>query len=196
MTKIYLVRHGETDYNKMGCYYGWTDCSLTQDGVLQSQNLRKAFENIKYDVMVSSDLKRAVETANIINCESKEILIDNRLRELNFGLWEGKSHQEIAVKYAEHWNLWIEDWENATPSEGESFSNMHNRICEYMDEILDLYRDKSIVIVSHNGSLRIIAAYLLRLSLDKIWSFSFDHGKYSLLEVNEGHCIIKGINNK
>ncbi|MDF2593215.1 MAG: putative phosphoglycerate mutase family protein [Clostridia bacterium] len=194
MTMVYLVRHGETDYNKMGCYYGWTDCSLAQSGIEQSQALRKVFENIHYDVMVSSDLKRAVETANIINSPNK-ILTDKRLRELNFGQWEGKSYEEIAVEYTEHWNLWIEDFENATPTDGESLAGMYNRICDYMDEILSLYKNKSIVIVSHNGSLRIIAAYLLGLGLEKIWSFSFDHGKYSLLEMNEGHCTIKGINN-
>lgn len=195
MTKVYLVRHGETDYNKMGCYYGWTDCSLAQEGIKQSQALRKSFENIQYDVMLSSDLKRAAETANIINRSPREIMVDKRLRELNFGQWEGKSYEEIATEYTEHWNLWIEDFENATPTEGESFVTMYNRICEYMDEVLNLYKDKSIVIVSHNGSLRIIVAYLLGLPLEKIWSFNFDHGKYSLLEVNEGHCSIKGINN-
>jgi alpha-ribazole phosphatase len=195
MTKIYLVRHGETDYNKMGCYYGWTDCSLAQEGIEQSEALSKVFENIRYDVMLSSDLKRAVETANIINCRDKELLTDKRLRELNFGQWEGKSYQEVSTEYKEDWNLWIEDFENAAPTEGESFGNMNNRICEFMDEVLSLYKDKSVVIVSHNGSLRIIASYLLGLTLDKTWCFNFDHGKYSLLEINEGHCSIKGINN-
>ena len=195
MIRIYLVRHGETDYNMKGCYYGWTDCSLAQEGIEQSEILRSAFEKIQYDVMLSSDLKRAVETANIINYSNKELKIDKRLRELNFGKWEGKSYNEVAAEYTEHWNLWVEDWENATPTEGESFVSMYNRICGYMDEILHLYEDKSIVVVGHNGSLRIIATYLLGLTLDKTWCFNFDHGKYSLFEVNEGHCSIKGINN-
>lgn len=195
MTRIYLVRHGETEYNKKGCYYGWTDCSLAQEGIEQSEALRRVFENIQYDVVLSSDLKRAVETANIINGGTKELFIDKRLRELNFGKWEGKSYQEVATEYKEHWNLWIEDYENATPTEGESFVSMYNRICEYLDEMLNLYKDKSIVLVSHNGSLRIIAAYLLGLTLDKTWCFNFEHGKYSLFEINEGHCSIKGINN-
>ena len=195
MTKVYLVRHGETDYNKRGCYYGWTDCSLTVEGIEQSKTLRRSFESIQYDVILSSDLKRATETANIINRGSKELITDNRLRELNFGQWEGKNYQEIMIQYAEHWNLWVEDWENATPTGGESFSSMYNRTSECMDEILKIYKDKSIVIVSHNGSLRIIAAYLLGLTSEKSWCFSFDHGRYSLLEIHKGHCRIKGINN-
>ena len=195
MTSVYLVRHGETDYNKNRCYYGWTDCSLAQEGIEQSEVLRSTFFNIEYDVMISSDLKRAVETANIIKGSTKELLIDKRLRELNFGKWEGKSYKEVETAYPDHWNLWIEDYENAAPTEGESFMTMYNRVSQCMDEMLDRYKDKSLVIVSHNGSLRVIAAYLLGLPLDKTWCFNFDHGKYSLLEVNEGHCHIKGINN-
>lgn len=195
MTKVYLVRHGETEYNKKGCYYGWTDCGLAEEGIEQSEALGKTFKDIHYDVMLSSDLKRAVETANIIHYNSVELKLDKRLRELNFGQWEGKSYQEVAIEYTEHWNLWVEDFENAEPTEGESFVNMCNRVCQCVDDILDEYKDKSIVIVGHNGSLRIIAAYLLGLTLDKTWCFNFDHGKYSLFEMNEGHCSIKGINN-
>ncbi|MDF2533550.1 MAG: putative phosphoglycerate mutase family protein [Clostridia bacterium] len=195
MIKVYLVRHGETEYNKKGCYYGWTDCGLAEEGIEQSKALGKTFKDIPYDVMLSSDLKRAIETANIINDDSVELKLDRRLRELNFGQWEGKSYKEVAIEYTEHWNLWVEDFENAEPTEGESFVSMCNRVCQCVDDILDEYRDKCIVIVGHNGSLRIIAAYLLGLTLDKTWSFNFDHGKYSLFEINEGHCSIRGINN-
>jgi alpha-ribazole phosphatase len=194
MTKIYLIRHGETDYNKKGCYYGWTDCSLTELGIEQSVTLKSVFKDIEYDAILSSDLKRAVETALIIN-EGKMPIVDNRLRELNFGQWEGKSYQEVMTQYTERWNSWIEDWTNATPTEGESVLNMYNRISQFMEETLHKYKGKSIVIVSHNGTLRMLAAYLLGLSLEKIWCFGFDHGKYSLLEVSEGHCTIRCINN-
>jgi alpha-ribazole phosphatase len=195
MTKLYLVRHGETEYNKKGCYYGWTDCSLTSEGIEQSEALREVFKQIEYEIILSSDLKRATETANIINCHAIELVTDHRLRELNFGKWEGKHYKEIIEEYCEHWNLWVEDWINAVPTDGESLISMNNRICEYMDEILAKYKDKSIVIVSHNGVLRIISAYLLGLPMEKIWCFNFDHGRYSLLEIKDEHCVIKSINN-
>jgi alpha-ribazole phosphatase len=194
MTRIYLIRHGETEYNQKGCYYGWTDCSLAKEGIEQAVNLKKAFQNIEYDVILSSDLKRAIETARTIN-DGKEPEMDVRLRELNFGKWEGLNYQDIMDQYTEHWNSWIADWVNATPTEGESVACMYSRITQYMKEILEQYQDKSIVIVSHLGTLRMIAVYLLGLSLDKMWCFSFEHGKFSLLEVQENHCSIKGFNN-
>lgn len=195
MTKVYLVRHGETEYNKKGCYYGWTDCDLAPEGRRQAEVLKDVFSNIEYDMILSSDLKRAVETANIIKGTAKELVTDKRLRELNFGKWEGKDYQEVMTQYKEHWNLWVEDWANASPTEGESFVNMYDRVCEFMNEALREFDNKRLVIVSHNGVLRIIATYLLGFTLDKTWCFNFEHGKYSLLEINEGHCIIKGINN-
>lgn len=195
MTKLYLVRHGETEYNKKGCYYGWTDCGLSLTGVEQAKNLGEVFQHIEYDVMISSDLKRAVETANIVNQDSKELHQDQRLRELNFGKWEGRYYKEVMAEHKEHWDAWVEDWINAKPTEGESVKVMHDRVCDFMEDLLNRYKEKNVVIVSHNGALRMIAAYLLGLPLDKIWCFDFDHGRYSLLEFQEGHCSIRYINN-
>ncbi|OGO77685.1 MAG: alpha-ribazole phosphatase [Clostridiales bacterium GWB2_37_7] len=194
MTKVYLIRHGETEYNQKGCYYGWTDCSLVRSGIEQAEALKRVFKDIKYDVMLTSDLKRAVETATIIN-DSKKLIIDSRLRELNFGQWEGKHYHEVMAQYTEHWNLWTEDWVNAIPTGGESIVEMYNRVSQYLEDALFTYKDKSIVIVSHKGTLRMIAVYLLGLPLEKMWCFDFDHGKYSLLEINEGHGSIKCMNN-
>ena len=192
MTRIYLIRHGETEYNQRGCYYGWTDCSLNEKGIIQGRALGKAFETIPLDAVVSSDLKRAVETASLLK-DCRRVL-DHRLRELNFGFWEGKHHQEIMESYKEHWEQWASDWMHAAPTEGESFHSMYLRIKGCMEELLATYKDKNIAIVSHNGPLRIITAYLLELPLEKVWSFDFMQGRYSLLELWEDHCTIRAIN--
>jgi alpha-ribazole phosphatase len=193
MTSVYLIRHGETEYNQRGCYYGWTDCSLTDRGIEQAKALRDVFEHIDYDIILCSDLKRAADTARIIS-DSKELVLDSRLREMNFGHWEGKSYVAIEKEYQEDWSLWLKDWKNSSPTAGESTMEMYSRICSFVAEILDKYKDKKIVIVGHNGSLRMIAVSLLGLPLEKLWSFSFEQGKYSLFEIVEGHCTIKYIN--
>jgi len=195
MTKLYLVRHGETEFNQKGCYYGWTDCSLTPNGIEQAAALKEAFKEIQYDTLISSDLKRALETARILSCGMKDLTVDQRLRELNFGEWEGKTYQEIMEQHKAHWDLWVEDWLNAKPTGGESIKEMYDRICRFVDDTLKKYENQSLVIVSHNGALRMIAVCLLGLSLDKMFCFNFDHGRYSLLEAYEEHCSIKCINN-
>lgn len=192
MTRIYLIRHGETEMNQKGCYYGWTDCSLSELGISQAHSLKAAFEAIPIDVTVASDLKRAVETARIIRDDG--IITDNRLRELNFGSWEGRHFRELMQQDEQRWSKWTADWIDAAPAEGESFRSMYKRVSCCMEDIIQSYRDKNIAIVGHNGSLRIIAAYLLQLPMEKIWCFSFDHGKYSLLELTDRHCSIRSIN--
>ncbi|MGB7604368.1 MAG: alpha-ribazole phosphatase [Lutisporaceae bacterium] len=195
MTRLYLVRHGETEFNKRGCYYGWTDCELSQNGVGQAELLHEVFQEIKLDVTISSDLKRAVDTANII-CSGKDIEVhrDTRLRELNFGAWEGKHYTDIMQQYKENWEEWTSDWQNAAPIQGESFAELCQKVCQCIDELLVRYHDKEILIVAHQGVLRIIITYLLNIPMDKIWSFNFSQGTYSILEIHENNCIIQGIN--
>lgn len=195
MTKLYLVRHGETELNKKGCYYGWTDCELSSNGVEQAELLNHVFQNIKLDMVISSDLKRAVDTAGIV-CSGKDIeeLRDTRLRELNFGEWEGKNYTEIMQQYKENWEQWTSDWQNAAPIQGESFTNHCRRVCQCIDELLLRYHGKDFLIVTHQGVLRIIITYLLNIPMDKIWSFNFVQGTYSVLELHEDNCVVQGIN--
>lgn len=195
MTKLYLVRHGETEYNKKGCYYGWTNCSLSAEGIQQGKELAHTFEGLEYDVVLSSDLKRAVETALLINSRSCEVLLDDRLRELHFGDWEGLGYQEIEQQYPKHWAKWTTDWINTTPPGGENLLSMSKRITAFMEDVLTRYEGKSIVLVSHKGCLQLIVTYLMRLPLEKVWCFDFEHGKYSILEMLDRHCTIRGINN-
>jgi alpha-ribazole phosphatase len=192
MIRFYLVRHGETEYNQKGCYYGWTDCGLSERGILQAEKLKEAFERIHIDQVICSDLKRAAETAR--RMLPIEPLRDARLRELNFGHWEGLNYREIMEKYPTDWKAWTEDWIKGAPTEGESFLCMWERITACMEEGLEKYKDKSIAIVAHNGSLRIIASYLLGMAPEKQWCFDFEQGKYSLLEWQEGQCVIRNVN--
>lgn len=192
MIRLYLIRHGETEYNQKGCYYGWTDCGLTEKGILQAELLKEAFVGIELHQVLSSDLKRASETARRI--KPMEPLLDSRLRELNFGHWEGLNYKEIMVQYPKDWAAWTEDWIHGTPTEGESLLSMWERINHCVEECLARYEDKNIAIVGHNGSLRIIAACLLGLTPEKQWCFDFEQGKYSLLEWQEGHCVIRRMN--
>lgn len=195
MTRLYLVRHGETDLNEKGCYYGWTDCKLTQKGIHQAMLLHHAFEDINISAAISSDLIRAIDTAEII-CSEKNIEIrrDERLREMNFGAWEGMHYKDIMSLYKECFESWAEDWQNTAPLQGESFAGMRERVIECINQIVEEQRDKDILIVAHQGALRIIITYLLDISSDKIWSFFFEHGAYSVLTLQDNNWVIQNIN--
>lgn len=195
MTLLYLVRHGETELNAKKVCYGWTDCALNQKGVRQAQRVARMLEEVTFDAVISSPLKRARETAAIVGKVSpEEIILDERLRELNFGSWEGKHYQRIEKEDPENWLFWINNWKEAAPPGGEPFIKMYRRVEESVKEILDKYAEETLLIVSHQGCLRTIMCMLLNMGYEGFMHFSFQQDTYSLLEVKNGFCVVKKIN--
>ncbi len=196
MTELYLIRHGETELNTKGVYYGWTDCGLSENGVMQAEDLADILQNVSFDDVISSSLIRAVVTAAVVSgFIPAEIIKDDRLRELNFGDWEGMHHSEVREKHKEAWENWSKDWKNAAPPRGESFSEIYSRIKSCIEDILKEYKGKRVLVVSHQGAMRIIPMVLLGLSEEAYWSFTAEQGRYSHYEIDEkGQCIIRRIN--
>jgi len=195
MTHLYLMRHGETEHNTKGVYYGWTDLRLNENGIKQAENLARILGHISFDTVISSPLKRARETAVIAGkLPEEKIVLDERLKELNFGSWEGKHYREIQKEDPENWDRWVRDWKEGAPPGGESFSSMFRRVSESVQEMLEKYAGQTLLVVTHQGCLRIIISILLHLGQEGYWHFTFTQGTYSLLEIENGFCIVKKIN--
>lgn len=196
MTELYLIRHGETELNTKGVYYGWTDCGLSEKGVMQAEDLSDILQDVCFDAVISSSLVRSIITAAIVSgFTPDEIKKDDRLRELNFGDWEGLHHSEVKEKHKEAWENWGKDWKNAAPPGGESFFEIYIRVKSCIEDILKEYKGKKVLVVSHQGTMRIIPMILLGLTEEAYWSFTAEQGRYSLYEIDEsGHCIIRRIN--
>lgn len=193
MTLLYLVRHGETEMNSKGVYYGWTDCALSQRGQRQAADLARDLANVSFDAVLASPLLRARQTAEMMRPEA-DLVLDQRLKELNFGIWEGRHYLEIAEEYPEQWQNWTADWQHAAPPGGESFSQLYQRVDSCLQDILRDYPDQTLLLVAHHGSLRIILSRLLGLNRESYWNFTFAQGKHSLVEIQDGHCVVKNIN--
>ncbi len=195
MTTLYLVRHGETVLNSLKVYYGRTDCALSQKGLIQAKKLKDNLKEYHFDTIISSPLKRCIQTAKIITDKPEvELVLENDLVELDFGLWEGLHYLEISQTYPKVWKEWTEDWRSATPPNGESFTQMYNRVEKALNNIIKTHQDKNVLIVTHKGCLQIIASILLGGDDNLFWNFTFEHGRYSVLQINDGHCLIKNIN--
>jgi len=197
MTRLYLIRHGETELNARGVYYGWTDCSLSSRGISQAKDIADSLRNVSFDAVVSSPLKRTKETAVIVSgFNEQDLFLDERLKELNFGAWEGKHYQAIQDSDRENWNLWVNDWIKASPPLGESFASLYRRVKQSIRDILARHDGKTVLLVSHQGCLRIIMCVLLNMKYEGYWRFTFEHGAYSLLDVEKGYCIVRKINHR
>jgi len=186
MTNIYLVRHGETELNKKKVYYGWTDVPLTLEGEAQCQIVRENLKNIVFQVVITSPLLRTIHSSEIITGLTKDkFKIYPELKELNFGKWENLHYTEIEKAFNADWIKWTNDWQGFCIPEGESFSTFYRRVKLCFNKILERYKGKTILIVGHQGALKIIATLILNLKVEEFWTFTFKFGNYSLFQIDK-----------
>lgn len=152
---IYIIRHGQTDWNIEHRTQGQTDIVLNAEGIKQAELITQKIANLKIDSIISSDLKRAYMTAQIINGKfNKTIKADKRLREFNFGTLEGiirdQINQEIWGKF------------NETPKQfnAETKKEVFNRIKSFIDDIKSENLNKNVLVVTHGGPIRMINYYI------------------------------------
>jgi alpha-ribazole phosphatase len=195
MMKLYVARHGETNLNKKKVYQGWVDSELNEEGIKHCEEIRDKLSCITFDVVITSPLKRAVQSAEIIagTPHSKFITCD-AFKELNFGLWEAMHYKEIEKNYPLEWNLWSEDWVNYTIPHGESFKIFYHRVEQGLKNMLEEYKDSTVLLVSHEGTLKVITTLLLNLGIEYYWRFNFQFGTYSEFHVTNDMAMIKKLN--
>lgn len=154
---IYFVRHGETDYNKENRVQGWHESVLTNQGILQAQNVAKELSLIKFDTIYSSPLKRTQDTAQIINhFQNVEILTDERIKERFAG------NRENTLFYS-HTKDEIADF-FAYPEKfgAETDEKLYKRVISFYKEIEN--KKGNILIVSHGGVYKCIYRYVNNIS--------------------------------
>lgn len=192
MGKIILVRHGESKLNVEGVYYGILNPGLTEKGKEQAKKTREILKNISYEKIYTSDLKRAIETAEIVNYKELEISIDEELRELNFGIFEGRSYEELLEKYPEELKKSQKNWENYNYITGESVLELQKRAINFIEKKIDLEKDT--VLVTHWGVINTILSHYFSNGLESYWKFSVKNGGVVIIEFSEGYPILKGLN--
>ena len=154
-TTVLLIRHGETEWNKLGKFQGCTDIALAEEGIKQAELLKNRL-NGNFDYIYSSPLIRAIETANILSSSTdKEVILASEIREINFGEWEGLTIHEIAEKYPEVFKAWRTDKRESYICGGDSsINNAANRAKNCILDIVKKHKGKKIVIVAHGGIIK------------------------------------------
>ncbi len=189
--KIYLVRHGQTDYNLNDLIQGWSDIELNENGIRQSIELGEKLKDIKFDTIYTSDLKRAIQTSKIINEINKFkslIILDNRLREQNMGDWEGKKSSVIINQNKE---FFIKVRENPflyNPPNGETFLQVFSRVKAFLDD-LENRNYENILIVGHQLTNAIIFFIINNLDWKLFWDYKQKNGEVWILDVKTNRAI-------
>lgn len=154
MAKIYLIRHGETTWNREKRLQGHLDIGLNERGYWQADRLGEYLANRSVAAVVSSDLSRAVDTAKAVAKHyGLDLQYDQRLRERHYGLMQGLSHDEIADKHPRNHLAWKNREINFQPEFGESLQQFYDRVIESAVYWAKKYEGQDIAMVAHGGVL-------------------------------------------
>lgn len=175
--KIYLMRHGKTEWNKIGKFQGQVDTPLAKEGILQAQKTAEGMKEIPFDCIFSSPLKRAYMTAQIIRGDREIPLIrDNRLKEMSFGIYEGRRlagfNKPGRVRAMRFRN---DPVRYRPPKHGETFEELIARTSGFIrEEILPLEgKMDTILITAHGAAVRSIILALTGRELKDFWNTPF-----------------------
>lgn len=170
-----MIRHGESEANRNKLFAGNLDADLQNNGLKQAQKTAEFIAaNYKVDKVYASDLKRAFKTGKCVaDLVGVEIIPNKNLREISAGKWEGISFDDLAVNYADDYNVWLTDIGNACCTGGESVKQLGKRIMDELTAIASANDGKTIVIATHATPIRVMQTLVQYGNLDNMKSVSW-----------------------
>jgi 2,3-bisphosphoglycerate-dependent phosphoglycerate mutase len=186
MSKLFLVRHGKSEWNKLGKWTGWTDVDLAEEGILEAREAGKLLESENIDKVYTSDLKRTHQTFEGIKHGSGKSHLTHTshkaLNERHYGIHTGKNKWEVKEEVGEaEFNNIRRGWDVKIP-EGETLKDVHARVVPYFEENIkkDLGRGENVLVVAHGNTLRALIKHLEQLDEAEVCNVE--------LETGEVHC--------
>lgn len=187
MTLVYIIRHGETEWNLKGIHQGHNDSELTQKGKEQADRLGQRFKesNLKFNGIYSSDLGRALDTAKRI-CQptgQDELIIKTpSLRERALGVLEGLTYQEIKDTLPRDYEQHTSGDPNYKPVGGESWIETQDRVKEALNEIAENHHNEQILCVTHGGIVSMLLRFCLNIPLNEKRKFAIPNTGINIFE--------------
>lgn len=170
------MRHGQTDANLNHIIQGQTDTPLNETGLFQAQRVAEELKSVPAELVLSSDLSRAAQTAKIIAraCDVP-LMFDKKLREMSLGIWEGKRFKEIENTPLS--NIWFEKPSQLRLEGAERVEKVQERMVSAIFGALKQYR--TLIVVSHGLAIALFILYVNNLPLDSMWKYLVDNASVS-----------------
>lgn len=180
---MHIIRHGETEWNVKGKLQGHKDSPLTQLGKTQAHKVKSSITE-KIDIAYSSPSNRAIETAQIIlNGTNQPIKTTPELKEINLGIWEGKQKKEVEAEYPIEYKTFWSSPLKFSLDQAETFEDLQDRAIKAVLKILKIEDGKTVLLVSHHATIKVILAYFENRPINKIWEPPFvGNGSHSIVE--------------
>ena len=193
---IYIVRHGQTEWNLLGKTQGHGNSDLTPKGIEQAELLADSMTKYPIDYIYSSDLGRAYQTAEIIgNKLNIEVEKTEALREMNFGTWEGRIIKDIIEEDPELYKMWRNEPHLAKIPQGETLSQIKERTDAFIKEINEKYDGKHIVLVTHSLCARIMLLSFLDSDVKNIYRINQANTALNIIELRDYGPVVMKMNN-
>ena len=195
MARIYLVRHGTTEWNREEIFRGRVDCPLDETGRAEARALAVYFGELPIERIFTSPLARAAETAAAIAAgRGVDVVSDPAFIDLDFGEWQGHPLQEVREKYPDLYRAWRERPQEVTFPGGESLDRARERAWERLLQIARENPDRTAVIVSHRVITKILICAALGLDHSHFWQIKQDTTAVNCLEFSRRGIVLSLLN--
>jgi alpha-ribazole phosphatase len=195
MSRLLLVRHGDTELNSRERFWGCTDVRLSAEGISQAEKLRDRLATEKIDLIYASDLERAWRTAEIIaHTHQKKVITCPEIRETDFGKIEGLSFNEVTHLYPDLTESWLSwDIQMRFP-DGEGVSEVDSRVRKFKEQLKKHNLDETILVVAHAGTLRMLICQMLGLEIHHWRQLRVGLASLSIVETFQGADVLTLLN--
>jgi alpha-ribazole phosphatase len=195
-TRLYLIRHGEVEGAGTPRYNGHADVALTARGVAQYHQLKERFTAARISACYTSDLTRCVTGARILGEHlGVEPVANRNLRELNIGIWEGLTWEEIINRYPEQWQARLSDLVNYRVPGGENLLDLNDRAMPVIERIVAQHRGEEVLVVGHGGINRVILLNAIGAPLAALFNIEQTYACLNIIDYFEdGKTVVKLLN--
>jgi broad specificity phosphatase PhoE len=195
MMRLLIVRHGATQNNLEARFTGHADVPLSDLGARQVQALAARLAETHLDAIVSSDLRRALATAEpIARTHGLEIQRDADLREISMGVWTDRTGTSIRAEDPDLVARWESDPLNVAPPGGETVLQLRNRVVRAIDRWYAAYPTGTVLWVTHGGLLATLLCHILGMDHARRWQFRRDNAALTALEISERGALLVRLN--
>jgi broad specificity phosphatase PhoE len=181
---MFLVRHAESTWNRLKKIQGQRDPHLSSYGKREANLLGKRFKELSFDAAYSSPLRRAHETARVILGKKAEIIVEEGLREVSLGDWEGKTLRQIRKTYGETFDRWAVRPTRIQVPNGEDFKAFVQRVKRTLRAVERRHDEGNILVVCHGGVISTYASIVLNLPPDDVWCLTVKNASLTIVEVD------------
>jgi len=195
LTRIVLIRHGQTEWNREERFRGRVDIDLDEVGIRQAKAVAEWVAQWEVAAIYSSPLKRAMVTAEAIAaCLGLPVETLERLNDMHFGVWQGMPIAEAEEKYPQLFDIWRYSPERLRIPDGETLEDVRSRVVATVDDLVAKHQNETVALVTHRVVCKVLLCHLLGLDNSHFWQIAQDTTAINLFEVSDGRFTVRLIN--